>query len=71
MFSGALKASSGYLAKTSIVEGENSDNKLHVGCKNTEILFVESFLTKKSSYTYFSHFWRENVSLQKFTMLPI
>lgn len=33
VFSGALKASSGFLAKTSIVEGENCDNKLHVGCK--------------------------------------
>lgn len=38
MFSGALKASSGFLAKTSIVEGENCDNKLHVGCRNAEIL---------------------------------
>lgn len=38
VFSGALKASSGFLAKTSIVEGENCDDKLHVGCKNGEML---------------------------------
>lgn len=31
VFSGALKASSGFLAKTSIVEGEKCD-KRHVGC---------------------------------------
>ncbi len=38
VFSGALKASSGFLAKTSIVEGENCDNKVHVGWRNAEIL---------------------------------
>lgn len=38
VFSGALKASSGFLAKTSIVEGENCDDKRHVGCKNSDIL---------------------------------
>lgn len=36
VFSGALKASSGFLAKTSIVEGENCGNKLHVGCKKSQ-----------------------------------
>lgn len=47
VFSGALKASSGFLAKTSIVEGENCDDKLHVGCNQAEIL-VEHICVKLS-----------------------
>lgn len=38
VFSGALKASSGFLAKTSIVEGEKCDNQLHEKKKVIEFI---------------------------------
>uniref|UniRef100_A0A8D3DJT4 Zinc finger FYVE-type containing 9 n=1 Tax=Scophthalmus maximus TaxID=52904 RepID=A0A8D3DJT4_SCOMX len=38
VFSGALKASSGFLAKTSIVEGENCDNKRHITAETMDSL---------------------------------
>lgn len=54
VFSGALKASSGFLAKTSIVEGEKCDNKRLVGCKNTKISvqYIFTRLLHKCPNTY-------------------